>query len=51
MPEGMIVGMIFICVMTMSVTMFIGIVFWRKYRRNVVLKEGYQQLLNEDEKS
>ena len=51
MPDGMIIGVIVVSLMTLSVTLFIGLIFWRKYRRNVVLKEGYQQLLNDDEKS
>ena len=45
------VGISVVSMISMVMLMLVGCTFWRRYRRNVVLKEGYEKLLNEGDES
>ena len=45
------IGVSVVSMMALLFMLFIGCAVWRKHRRNVVLKDGYQQLLNEGDES
>lgn len=45
------IGVTVASLVTSLLMIFIGCTFWRRHRRNVVIKEGYQQLLNEGDES
>lgn len=46
-----IIGVSIAASLTLLLMIFVGCTLWRRYRRNVVIKEGYQQLLNEGDES